>query len=126
VVEDNADAAESLVRLLRRGGHEVQAAYDGQGAIAEAEKFRPDVALLDIGLPDLSGYDVARHVRGQAWGREMMLVALTGWGQAEDKRLTKEAGFDRHIVKPVDPVFLLKMLEGLEGKGAGMDGSGEN
>jgi len=112
IVEDNLDAAESLVRLLRLSGHEVQAAYDGKQAIAEAEKFLPDVALLDIGLPDVSGYDVARHVRGQPWGKEMMLIALTGWGQEEDKRQTKEAGFDQHIVKPVDPESLLKMLEG--------------
>jgi PAS domain S-box-containing protein len=111
VAEDNADAAESLVRLLRLNGHDVQAAYDGRQAIAEAEKFKPTVALLDIGLPDLTGYDVARHVRSQDWGKEMVLVALTGWGQEEDKRRTREAGFDQHIVKPVDPMLLLKMLE---------------
>ena len=111
VAEDNADAAESLVRLLRLKGHDVQAAYDGRQAIAEAEKFKPTIALLDIGLPDLTGYDVARHVRSQDWGKEMVLVALTGWGQEEDKRRTREAGFDQHIVKPVDPMLLLKMLE---------------
>jgi DNA-binding response OmpR family regulator len=110
VVEDNADAAESLVRLLRLLGHDAKAAHDGRAAVEEAARFRPQIALLDIGLPELSGYDVAREFRSQSWGKQMTLIALTGWGQDEDKRLAKDAGFDRHVVKPINPEELCELL----------------
>ena len=77
-------------------------AHDGLEAIELAERFQPDVALLDLGMPKLNGYEAARSIRQQSWGQHMMLVALTGWGQAEDKRRSREAGFDAHLVKPVD------------------------
>jgi CheY-like chemotaxis protein len=102
VADDNRDAAASLATLLSLDGHEVSVAYDGKAALGSAETFRPDVALLDIGMPNLNGYEVARSIRAQAWGRSMMLVAVTGWGQSEDKRRAREAGFDHHFTKPLD------------------------
>jgi PAS domain S-box-containing protein len=102
VVDDNVDAAEALVQLLRISGHDVLEAHDGETALKTAEAFRPDVVLLDIGLPRLSGHEVARRLREQPWGRTPLLVALTGWGQGEDRRKSREAGFDHHLVKPVD------------------------
>jgi len=110
VVDDNVDSVESLALLLTLAGNETQAAYDGHEAIAAAETFRPDVILLDIGLPELSGYDVARRIREQPWGQSIVLVALTGWGQEEDRRRSREAGFNHHLTKPVDPVALKKLL----------------
>jgi PAS domain S-box-containing protein len=110
VADDNRDAADSLAMLLRIAGNEVRTAYDGRRAVEEAEAFRPDVALLDIGMPGLNGYEAARRIRGQSWGREMMLVALTGWGQEEDKRRAADAGFNAHLVKPVDPAALERLL----------------
>jgi CheY-like chemotaxis protein len=103
VVDDNRDAAESLGLLLRARGHDVRTAADGVSGLAAAAAFRPDVALLDLGMPRLSGCDLARRLRGQAWGRGLVLIALTGWGQEEDRRRTQEAGFDHHLVKPADP-----------------------
>ena len=82
----------------------------GEEAIKKADVFRPDVMLLDIGLPKLSGHDVARWIREQPWGQEMLLVALTGWGQGEDRRKSREAGFDHHLVKPVDLATLTELL----------------
>ena len=110
VVDDNEDAAASLGMLLEMAGHEVRTAHDGEAALAAAEDFRPDVAFLDIGLPRMNGYEVAERIRGQAWGNEILLIALTGWGQDSDRLRSKEAGFDRHLVKPVDPATLLEML----------------
>src|SRR6187200_2893621 len=101
VVDDNEDAADSLATLLGVMGYEVRIAYDGPEAIAAADEFRPAVALLDIGLPKLSGYDIARHVRAQRGG-EVLLVAITGWGQEDDRRRAREAGFDHHFTKPAD------------------------
>ena len=112
VVDDNLDGAESLALLLRFAGHQVEVAHDGQLALAVAERFRPDVALLDIGLPGLNGYEVCQRLRRESWGRTMTIVALTGWGQDEDRRRSSEAGFDSHMVKPVDPPALLKLLAG--------------
>ena len=94
-------------------GNEVRTVHDGEQAVEEAAAFRPDVILLDIGMPRLNGYDAARRIREQRWGEGMVLVALTGWGQDEDKRRAREAGFDRHFTKPVDPVDLEKLLSGL-------------
>jgi CheY-like chemotaxis protein/two-component sensor histidine kinase len=110
VVDDNRDAAMSLAMLLKMTGNQTKTAHDGLEALAAAEEFRPDVVLLDLGLPKLNGYDVCRRVRHQPWGENMTLVALTGWGQAEDRRQSKEAGFDHHLVKPVDFPMLLSLL----------------
>jgi CheY-like chemotaxis protein len=98
--------------LLAMTGHETHTAHDGLEAVDAAATFRPDVVLLDIGLPKLNGYDTARRIRQEPWGKDMMLVALTGWGQEEDRRKSKDAGFDHHLVKPVDPDLLRKLLEG--------------
>ena len=113
VVDDNADSADTLAMLLQIGGNETRTAHDGLAAVAAAEAFRPEVALLDIGLPVLNGWDTARRIREQPWGKKMILVALTGWGQEEDRRKSKEAGFDHHLVKPVDIDALMKMLAAL-------------
>jgi CheY-like chemotaxis protein len=116
IVDDNEDGAASLAMLLQFGGHETYAARDGREAIEAAERLRPDAVLLDIGLPGLNGYEVCRRIRQQPWGKGLMLVALTGWGQDEDRRRSKEAGFDAHMVKPVDPEVLLKLLASAERK----------
>jgi PAS domain S-box-containing protein len=110
VVDDARDNADALAMLLQLAGNEVETAYDGLAAVEAAERWRPDVVLLDIGMPKLNGYDACRRIREQPWGTTIVLVALTGWGQEEDKRRTSEAGFDGHLVKPVDPVALTKML----------------
>jgi signal transduction histidine kinase len=113
VVDDNKDAALSLAMLLRIVGHETRTAHDGLETVEAAKAFRPDVVLLDIGLPKLNGYDACRSIRAQPWGQGMVLIALTGWGQDEDKSRSKEAGFNFHIVKPVDPAGLQNLLAGL-------------
>jgi CheY-like chemotaxis protein len=95
---------------MRKLGNEVCVAYDGLEAIAAAERFLPDVVLLDLGMPKLDGFGAARHIRQQAWGQDMLLVALTGWGQDADKQRTKSAGFDHHLVKPAGPDVLLHLL----------------
>jgi signal transduction histidine kinase/CheY-like chemotaxis protein len=112
VVDDNLDSAESMAMMLEFSGHEVATAHDGLEALKLAQEFRPDVALLDLGMPKLDGYEAARSIRQQSWGRDIMLVALTGWGQAEDKRRSREAGFDAHLVKPVDFDALEKLVAG--------------
>ena len=96
--------------LLKITGNETRTAHDGLEAVEAAATFRPDVVLLDIGLPKLNGYDVCRRIREQPWGKNMVLVALTGWGQDEDRRQSKDAGFDHHMVKPVDFAALMKLL----------------
>jgi len=110
VADDNTDAAESLAMLLEIMGNEVLTAADGEDAVKAAEAFRPDVAVLDIGMPRLDGNEAARRIRATEWGRRTVLIALTGWGQAEDRRRTAEAGFDVHITKPVDPSTLDALL----------------
>ena len=110
VADDNQDAANTLAMLLRHAGHEVCTAHNGQAALALASTFRPDVALLDIGMPDTSGYEVARALRRSSWGKRVSLVALTGWGQDEDKRRARDAGFDHHLTKPVNPQRLGALL----------------
>ena len=112
VADDNRDGAESLAIMLRLAGHEVHTTHDGQAAVEAAAWFRPDVALLDIGMPILNGLEVARRIRAEPWGQKMLLVATTGWGQDEDKRRSKEAGFDEHLVKPVDLGALRTLLAG--------------
>ncbi len=110
VVDDNTDSAASLAMLLKMTGNETVTAHDGLEAVAAAEKFRPDVVLLDIGLPKLNGYAAAVRIREQPWGKDIVLVALTGWGQDEDRRKSKEAGLDHHMVKPVDYAALMRLL----------------
>ena len=110
VADDNRDAAESLMLLLQLSGHEVHVVFDGEAAISAAEEWLPDVALLDIGMPRANGYEVARRIRDHAWGKRVYLVALTGWGQDEDRRRAAEAGFDEHLVKPVPPDALERLL----------------
>ena len=110
IADDNADYAESTAFILRAQGHSVHVAYDGLQALALVESQRPDVLLLDIGLPKLNGYDVARRVRALETGRGLLLVAITGWGQERDRELANEAGFDQHLVKPVDPEALMKII----------------
>jgi signal transduction histidine kinase/ActR/RegA family two-component response regulator len=102
VVDDNVDSAESLAEVLEMSGHRVRIAHDGPAALAVAGEFRPQAIVLDIGLPGLSGHEVAQRIRGEDWGRAIHLVALSGWGQAEDRQRSREAGFDAHFVKPVD------------------------
>ena len=111
IVDDNRDAADALAMLLRHTGHDALVAYDGQGALTAAETHRPDVILLDIGLPGMSGHDVCRHMREQPWGRSIRMIALTGWGQEEDRRKSTEAGFDGHLVKPVDIAAVLEQFQ---------------
>ena len=113
-MDDNRDGADSLAMLLRIMGNDIRTAYDGQEAVDVAEEFRPDVVLLDIGLPKLNGYEACRRIREQPWGKDVVLIALTGWGQEEDRRRSHEAGFDHHLVKPVDPHALMKLLAGLQ------------
>ena len=113
IVDDNRDSADSLAMLLKIMGNEVGTAYDGEQAVEAAEALRPDVVLLDIGMPKLNGYDACRRIREQPWGQGMFLIALTGWGQEEDRRRTEEAGFNQHMVKPVDPAALMKLLASL-------------
>jgi len=119
LVEDNADSAEALALLLRMLGNEVEVASDGISGLRAVETNRHEIVLLDIGLPEMNGYDVARRIREQPWGERIALIALTGWGQDEDRRLAKEAGFDHHLVKPVDPQVLMPLFEKLRAKKQG-------
>ena len=114
VVDDNVDAADSLGELLEMLGNEVCTANDGEAGVAVAAQFRPDVVLMDIGMPKLNGYEAARRIRQQPWGRGMVLVALTGWGQEEDRKKSGDAGFDHHLVKPVDIDALMKLMSSLK------------
>jgi signal transduction histidine kinase len=110
VIDDNDDAAESLAIMLRLAGHQVVTAHDGTGGIAAAHQFQPDVVFLDIGLPGLSGYEVAQRLRAEATERPVTLVALTGYGQEEDRRHARSVGFDHHLVKPPDPATIIAVL----------------
>jgi PAS domain S-box-containing protein len=116
VVDDNKDSADTLAMLLRLKGNEIRTAHDGLEAVRVAETFHPELVLLDIGLPKLNGYDVARRIRQQPWGWDVILVALTGWGQDEDRRRSKEAGFNFHIVKPVELSALESLLADSQAK----------
>jgi CheY-like chemotaxis protein len=110
IVDDNRDAAASLALMLQVMGNETRIANDGLAALEIAPVFAPDLVMLDIGMPRLNGYDTAPRMREQPWGKNLMLVALTGWGQSDDKRKSHEAGFDKHMVKPIDPGALEKLL----------------
>ena len=110
VVDDLHDSADSLALLLRATGHTVNVAYGGVAALRIAETFLPQVVLLDLGMPELNGYDVCRHIRARPWGKTMTVIAQTGWGQEEDRRRTRDAGFDHHIVKPIDLAALVALF----------------
>jgi two-component system, sensor histidine kinase len=110
LIEDNADAREALRALLELDGYEVHAAADGTEGLDLARTKAPEVALVDIGLPGFDGYEVARRIRTTAWGKSMLLVALTGYGQADDRRRALEAGCDLHVTKPVSPERLDEIL----------------
>jgi CheY-like chemotaxis protein len=109
VVDDNQDAADSMGLVLERAGAEVEVVHDGFSALDRVERFHPALVLLDIGMPGMDGYEVARRIRARPAFRDVMLVALTGWGQAEDRRRSLDAGFDHHLIKPagVDQVRAL-------------------
>jgi len=111
VVDDNEDSAASMALLLQSVGHSACTANDGHAALEVAEKIRPEVVLLDLGMPDLDGYEVARRMRGRPWGKEILLVALTGWGQQEARDRSRTAGFDAHLVKPVELDALLRIVD---------------
>jgi CheY-like chemotaxis protein len=102
VVDDNRDAADSLGLLLQLAGHDVRVAHDGVAALAIARTFRPELALLDLGMPEMNGLQLAQALRAEPWSATLRLAALTGWGQDEDRRRTSAAGFDHHLTKPVD------------------------
>jgi CheY-like chemotaxis protein/nitrogen-specific signal transduction histidine kinase len=110
VVDDLRDSAESLGMVLEMKGHTIRIAHDGLEAVQAAAAFRPEVILMDIGLPRMNGYEAAREIRHEPWGKKMILVAVTGWGQDDDKRRAAEAGFDHHMTKPVDPAVLEGLL----------------
>jgi CheY-like chemotaxis protein/ligand-binding sensor protein len=113
VVDDERLSATSWSKLLQRAGHAIRTAHDGLEAVSVADEFRPDVVLLDIGLPQLDGYEVADRIRHQPWGQGMVPIAVTGWGQEADRRRSTEAGFNHHLLKPVGPTELLRLLASL-------------
>ena len=117
VVDDNRDAADSLRLLLECSGHEVAVAYSGHDGVRAAEQYPPDVVLCDIGLPGLDGYGVARKLRDNPATATARLIAVTAYGQDEDRRRSHEAGFEQHLVKPVDPDALVKLLASLGRRG---------
>jgi len=110
VVDDNHDSALSLAMMLSIMGHETRTAHDGESAVETAESFLPEVVLLDIGLPKLNGYEVAQRIREHAWGQSMFLIAVTGWGQEEDRQRSSEVGLNVHMVKPVEPAALERLF----------------
>jgi PAS domain S-box-containing protein len=113
IVDDLRDSADSLAMLMRIMGHEVHTAYDGEQAMARAAQLQPEVVVLDIGMPKPDGFEVCRHIREQPWGKGALLIALTGWGREDDRRRTEDAGFNHHLVKPVDPYALVALLSSL-------------
>jgi signal transduction histidine kinase/CheY-like chemotaxis protein len=116
VVDDNADVASTLSTVAQLLGHEVRVAHGGEAALALAEGFRPQTILLDLGMPGVDGYDVCRRIRAQSWGKEVKVIAVTGWGQKEDRLQSAAAGFDEHLVKPVAPGTLVELLGDLRSR----------
>ena len=114
IVDDNVDAADSLGQVLELMGNEVLTNYDGESAINAAKVFRPSLVLCDIGMPKMNGYDTARRIRTEEWGKKIVLVALTGWGQEDDIRKSLDAGFDHHLIKPVEATAVMNLLAGLQ------------
>jgi two-component system CheB/CheR fusion protein len=110
IADDNCDGADSMSMLLSQAGHEVHLAHSGKEALALAQRVRPQIALLDIGMPELNGYQVAERIRAEAWGNDITLIAVTGWGQEDDKRRARAAGFDHHLTKPIDPESLNALI----------------
>jgi PAS domain S-box-containing protein len=121
LADDNRDSAESLATMLRLSGNEVHTAHDGVEAVERAESIKPEVILMDVGMPRLNGYDATRRIRSHDWGRRMIVIALTGWGQESDRRQSQEAGCDAHVVKPVDPARLSELIAELCGSAAERD-----
>ena len=119
VVDDNRDGADSLVMMLELSGNEVVTAYDGLEAVERAGLFLPEIILMDVGMPRLNGLDATRRIRAEEWGRNMTIIALTGWGQESDKERSREAGCDGHLVKPVSLPDLEKLLKELAGEKTG-------
>jgi signal transduction histidine kinase/ActR/RegA family two-component response regulator len=115
VVDDNVDAARSLSQVLKIMGNDVRTANDGEAGVAVAEQFRPDLVLMDVGMPKVDGYEAARRIRKHGWAENMVLVALTGWGREGDRKKSSDAGFNHHLVKPVSMDTLLQLLNGLKG-----------
>ena len=114
VVDDNHDSADSLAMILKRIGYSVETAYGGSAAVTAFESFGPEAVLLDIGMPDMDGYETALRIRELPQGRGTVLIAQTGWGQEEDQRRTAEVGFDAHLTKPVEIAELVRLLEKLQ------------
>jgi CheY-like chemotaxis protein len=112
IADDNADSAESMGMLLRLMGNDVRIASDGLEAVEQAERFHPDIVLMDIGMPRLDGYEAARQIRSRSWSRDTLLVAVTGWGPSDDSEEATAAGFDRHFTKPLDPAELRRLVSG--------------
>lgn len=110
VVDDNKAAAEMLSKVVKMLGNTVETAEDGQQAIELAQKFKPEIILMDLGMPKMNGYEAARFIRQQEWGKNILLIALTGWGQQEDRDRTTDAGFDHHLVKPAEPAELQRLI----------------
>jgi CheY-like chemotaxis protein len=113
IVDDNRDSANSLAELLHLRGHETHVAHDGLEALQLVARVQPEVALLDLGLPRMSGYEVAQQIRAQEDGADIVLIALTGWGQEEDRRRSREAGFDLHMTKPIEFAVLAGLIAGM-------------
>ena len=111
LADDNVDGAETMGMLLESNGHEIHLAHSGTAALEAVKRLKPDIVILDIGMPDMDGYEVAERIRHEAWGKKLKLIAITGWGQAEDKRRAIAAGFDHHMTKPVDPDDLEKLFD---------------
>jgi CheY-like chemotaxis protein len=109
-VDDLKDSADSLAMMLKTKGHDVRTAYDGLEAVEAAREFRPEIVLLDIGMPRLDGYEAARRIREQCDYGRLVLIAITGWGHDENRARTRDAGFDHHLVKPVEPATLTRLL----------------
>jgi CheY-like chemotaxis protein len=118
VVDDNQDAADSMAAILSMTGHETRIAHDGLEAVQAAEGFRPNVVLM----PKMNGYEAARHIRQQPWGEALILIALTGWGQQDDKRRALDAGFDHHLTKPVSAAAIERLLARIQPSEANLDG----
>jgi CheY-like chemotaxis protein len=114
VVDDNRDAARALATMLELEGHDVRLAFDGKQALELAEQHRPEAILMDLGMPNMNGYEAARRLRRAEWGRAALLVAVTGWGQQADRAASERSGFDHHLVKPVDPAAVQCLVTTLD------------
>jgi CheY-like chemotaxis protein len=124
IADDLPDTARSLAMLFEMYGADVRTTFDGAQTVRAAEDFRPEVVLLDISMPGMSGYDAARAIRGAPWGHAMILVALTGWGRTRDVEAARTAGFDDYLLKPVDPDRLVEVISKLRERRGAVPGSG--